>query len=85
MIQNLSFRGLDEGVEVTVDRGIYAGRSAIFPGITEDKMNEGYARYRGGDLIQRAFPFLNADQREFLMTGILPEEWDAMWAEEEEI
>jgi hypothetical protein len=85
MIQNLSFRGLDEGVEVTVDRGIYAGRSATFPNVTEGEMNEGYALYRGGALIQRAFPFLNADQREFLMTGTYPEEWDAMWAEEEEI
>ena len=85
MIQSLSFCSVDEGVEVTVETGLYAGRSAIFPDITEDKMNEGYARYRGGALIQRAFPFLNADQREFLMTGIYPEEWDEMWAEEEEI
>jgi hypothetical protein len=26
--------------------------------------------------IQDVFPELNADQREFLMTGITPEEWD---------
>lgn len=27
-------------------------------------------------LIQNEFPFLTADQREFLITGVTPEEWD---------
>lgn len=31
---------------------------------------------RGEDLIQRIFPNLTADQREFLMTGVTKEEWD---------
>jgi hypothetical protein len=30
---------------------------------------------RGVLKIQDALPYLNADQREFLMSGILPEEW----------
>ena len=29
-----------------------------------------------GALIQNAMPNLSADDREFLMTGITPEEWD---------
>ena len=33
------------------------------------------ARWRNGELIQIAFPLLNANQREFIMTGITPEEW----------
>ena len=33
----------------------------------------------GGALIQDAFPELNADQREFLMSGATPEEWEAMF------
>lgn len=28
--------------------------------------------------IQSALPELNADQREFLLSGLLPEEWDAV-------
>jgi hypothetical protein len=32
-------------------------------------------RWQGGELIQAVFPDLSADQREFLMTGITPEEW----------
>ena len=33
----------------------------------------------GGALIQDAFPELNADQREFLMSGATPEEWEAIF------
>jgi hypothetical protein len=29
-------------------------------------------------LIQEAFPHLSADDREFILTGILPDEWDAI-------
>jgi len=29
----------------------------------------------GGKLIQEAMPHISADDREFLMTGITPEEW----------
>ena len=32
--------------------------------------------WKGGLLIQKAMPHLSADDREFLMTGITPEEWD---------
>ena len=38
--------------------------------------------YQNGVLIQNAFPQLNADEREFLMTGIKPEEWDDITGEE---
>ena len=30
-----------------------------------------------GELIQNAMPQLDADQREFVMTGITPDEWQA--------
>ena len=35
--------------------------------------------------IQRMFPHLSDDDREFLLTGITPEEWDEAFKEEEEI
>ena len=34
-------------------------------------------RWKSGELIQRAMPHLDDDAREFLMTGIVPSEWDA--------
>ena len=40
-----------------------------------------YRRWQQGEgLIQNMFPNLNADDREFLMTGITPEQWDAMFS-----
>lgn len=38
--------------------------------------DEQYAMWRKGTLIQNAFPDLNADQREQLMTGICQKCWD---------
>ena len=34
--------------------------------------------WQHGKLVQEAFPQLNADQREFIMTGISAEEWDTL-------
>lgn len=36
-------------------------------------------------LIQDALPYLSADQREFLMTGITPAEWQAHFGEMDDI
>lgn len=35
-------------------------------------------------LIQDAFPHLSADEREFLLTGIHPNEWDELFANDDE-
>ena len=37
--------------------------------------------WKGGELIQDAMPNLTADEREFLMTGITPEEWENTFGE----
>lgn len=46
----------------------------------------GYARYKRGELgyVQEAFPHLSANDREFLLTGITPEEWDELMGDLEE-
>jgi hypothetical protein len=38
--------------------------------------------WQNGELIQNAMPNLTPDQREFLMTGITPEEWEAEFGSE---
>lgn len=40
------------------------------------------AVWQAGALIQDAMPFLSDDDREFIMSGITPEEWDAHFGEE---
>ena len=39
-------------------------------------------RWEGGELIQNVFPFLSIVEREFLMTGATPAEWDHEFGEE---
>lgn len=41
-------------------------------------------RWVNGELIQVAMPYLNADQREILKTGIDSESWEEMFAGEDE-
>jgi hypothetical protein len=62
-------KSLISGVERTVDLPV-----------TPEQM----AAWEGGAHIQHAMPNLSADQREFILTGITAEEWDATFAEGEE-
>lgn len=43
----------------------------------------GIYAYRQGALIQRAFPQMSKDDREFLMSGLCGECWDKMWKSSE--
>lgn len=45
--------------------------------ISESEFKRALTRYIQGAYIQDAFHMLNADEREFIKTGITPEEWDA--------
>jgi hypothetical protein len=48
--------------------------------ITEKQLNE----WKWGKLAQHAFSNLSADEREFLISGIHPGEWEEYLCEEEE-
>ena len=40
-----------------------------------------YLRWQEGVPVQRALPYLTADEREFLMTGITADEWEMVFGE----
>jgi hypothetical protein len=61
----------DRGVLISIDN-----KSMLFNDITYQQMLKGQDKYVEGHYIQNAFNFLNPDQREFLMSGLLPEEFD---------
>lgn len=48
--------------------------------VTQAQLNS----WNSGALIQNAMPNLSADDREFIMTGITPDEWEAMFVGSEE-
>ena len=47
--------------------------------VTEEQIED----WNAGTLIQEAMPQLSADDREFVMTGVTPEEWAIEFSEEE--
>lgn len=55
-------------------------RSMDIPVTTEQ-----LSRWREGELIQVAMPDLTSSEREFLMTGITPEEWDTYFGENDDL
>lgn len=61
---------------------VFFGDKKMIVNCSQEQLEEGLAKQAQGILIQDAFPFLTADEREFMLTGILPEEWDAMFGEE---
>jgi hypothetical protein len=50
--------------------------------ITQDQLDE---YNKGKKLIQDIFPDLNADEREFIMTGYAPGDWEVMFPPEDEL
>ena len=45
------------------------------------EFDKAYDEWKNGEYIQVAFSDLNEDEREFIMTGITPEEWEEMFGE----
>ena len=43
-----------------------------------------YERWQAGDLAQDCFPYLSAEDREMLISGICPKCWDSMFSIEED-
>lgn len=43
-----------------------------------------YLDWQDGELAQHAFPYLSANEREMLISGICPTCWNEMFKEEEE-
>ena len=50
-----------------------------FPNVTVEQFQASFTRWIGGEVIQSAFSYLDADQREFVMTGTPPHVWDEMF------
>jgi len=63
-------------------------RTSPFTGIIHDwdinVSEEQLKRWRQGTSIQNAMPNLTADEREFIKTGITPQEWADTFKDEED-
>ncbi len=63
-------------------------RTHPFTGVTNtldlNITSEEWERYLNGELVQNAMPHLNEDEREFIISGIPPGEWDKWLPSDEE-
>ena len=63
-------------------------KTSIFSGNTNtmelNVTQEQLAAWESGVNIQVAMPQLNADEREFIKTGVTPTEWNELFGEEED-
>jgi len=63
-------------------------KTSPWTGITRtldlDVTPEEYSAWKAGALIQDAMPRLNADEREFIKTGYTAEDWEEIFAQEED-
>jgi hypothetical protein len=49
--------------------------------MTASQYYDAREKWKGGLLIQQAFPFLTADEREFIMTGTPPNVWNQIFGD----
>ena len=54
-------------------KSMFSGTAhTMFLPVTQKQLD----RWEGGELIQNVFPFLSRAEREFIVTGVTPDEWD---------
>jgi hypothetical protein len=59
-------------------RSLFSGKlNGMYLPFSMDQFGELMAEWDEGGLVQDVFPMLNAEQREFIKTGVTQEEWDA--------
>ena len=73
----------DSAVKVEAVSGLSGKKNSMVLPISLDAFIASRDAWFRGALIQNAFPTLNTDEREFLLTGSTPEEWDAAFGEPE--
>lgn len=72
-------------IEVTLDGPNFKDKSMIFNCSLEDFYRGKHRIYGQHGIrphIQEVFPYLTTDEREFLLTGMTPEEWNRLFGED---
>ena len=69
-----------------MENNLVIERKSPFSGKTNqmsiDVSEEQIAAWQSGTVIQYAMPHLSADEREFILSGITPKEWDELFEDE---
>ena len=79
----LSAHPLNNNTKCEVTAIGFMGESKMVLPLSLGALQQGIDAWDGGAYVQNAFPTLNAGQREFLMSGILPDEFAKIFPEED--
>lgn len=79
MVQ-LSARPLNNNTKCEVIAYGYWGETKMVLPLSVGALQQGIEKWDAGAYVQNVFPTLNAGEREFLMTGILPKQFAEMFA-----
>lgn len=69
------------GVEVTQISPITKKSNTLILEVTFEKFEKSLKKWNAGTMIQSAFPYLDADEREFILTGISSQDWNNIFPE----
>ena len=83
MVQ-ISARPLKNNTKCEVIATGFMGETTMVLPLSLGQLQQGIDAWDRGAYVQDAFPTLNAGAREFLMTGILPEEFAKIFPKEDE-
>ncbi len=70
---------------VFVEANTPFGKKEMTLSCNQEQFMLGITSYKGGSMMQDAFYFLTADEREFLISGTTPEEWAKMFPPEDDV
>jgi len=81
---NLSARPLSNNTKCEVVATGFMGQTKMVLPLSLGQLQQGIDAWDRGEYVQIAFPTLNAGEREFLMSGIPPQEFAKIFPEEDE-
>ena len=68
---------------VTMTSSISGTQATLEINVTEEQLDRVFNRRANGELIQNIVPHLPQEEREFLISGITPQEWNNLFGERE--
>ena len=68
---------------VTMTSSISGTQATLEINVTEEQLDRVLNRRANGELIQNIVPHLPQEEREFLISGITPQEWNNLFGERE--
>jgi hypothetical protein len=70
----------DNETLVKSESNVFGNHELVFP-YKFERVKEAVTKWQNGAYMQEVFRFMNEDEREFLISGIAPAQWNKMFKE----